>query len=88
MAKHKSAYRKISDSIKAGGTTIADIAQSAIMASADLPEGGGYRPVKNQRWAQEIEASGAKKSIAKKSKRKKVKRAAMKASKKSKKKRL
>ena len=88
MAKQKSVFRQISDSIKAGGTAVADIAQAAITASSDLPEGGGYRPVKNQRWAMEIEASGAKKSIAKKSKRKKVKRAAMKASKKSKKKRL
>ena len=96
MAKQKSVFRKISDSIKAGSTAVADIAQAAITASSDLPEGGGYRPVKNQRWAQEIEASDAKKSAAKKPKRKKVKRAAKKTgnktskktSKKSKKKKL
>ena len=88
MAKQKSVFRQISDSIKAGGTTVADVAQAAIIASSDLPEGGGYRPVKNQRWAQEIEASDAKKSTAKKSKRKKVNRAAKKTSKKSKKKKL
>lgn len=88
MAKQKSVFRQISDSIKAGGTAVADVAQAAITASSDLPEGGGYRPVKNQRWAQEIEASDAKKSTGKKSKRKKVKRAAKKTSKKSKKKKL
>ena len=88
MAKPKTVFRKISDSIKAGGAAVADVAQAAITASSDLPEGGGYRPVKNQRWAQEIEASDAKKSTAKKSKSKKVKRAAKKTSKKSKKKKL
>ena len=88
MAKQKSVFRQISDSIKAGGTTVADVAQAAIIASSDLPEGGGYRPVKKQRWAQEIEATEAKKSTAKKSKKKTVKRAVKKTSKKSKKKKL
>ncbi len=88
MAKRKSVFGKIGDSIKAGGAAVADIAQAAITASSDLPEDGGYRPVKNQRWAREIEATGAKKSAAKKSKKKKVKRAAKKTGKKSKKKRL
>jgi hypothetical protein len=88
MAKQKSVFRQISDSIKAGGTAVADVAQAAITASSDLPEGGGYRPVKNQRWAREIEATDAKKSTAKKSKRKKVKSAAKKTGKKSKKKKL
>ena len=72
----------------AAGTAVADVAQAAIIASSDLPEGGGCRPVKNQRWAQEIEATDAKKSTVKKSKRKKAKRAAKKTSKKSKKKKL
>ncbi len=88
MAKRKSVFLQMSDSIKVGGTVVADVAQAAIIASSDLPEGGGYRPVKNQRWAQEIEASDSKKSTSKKSKSKKVKRAAKKASKKSKKKKL
>jgi hypothetical protein len=78
----------MSDSIKAGGTAVADVAQAAIIASSDLPEGGGYRPVKKQRWAQEIEATDAKKLTAKKSKKKTVKRAVKKTSKKSKKKKL
>jgi hypothetical protein len=64
MAKQKSVFRQISDSIKASATTVADIAQVAITASSDLPEGGGYQPVKKQRWAQEIEATDAKKSTA------------------------
>ncbi|MDI1344716.1 MAG: hypothetical protein PSV22_11530 [Pseudolabrys sp.] len=72
MAKHKSAFRQISDSIKAAGTAVADVAQAAIIASSDLPEGGGYRPVKNQRWAREIEASDERKSVAKRSKTKKL----------------
>jgi len=88
MAKLKSIFRQIGDSIKSSGTAVADVAQAAITASSDLPEGGGYRPVKNQRWAQEIEASDEKKSTVKKSKLKKVKRAAKKASKKSKQKKL
>jgi hypothetical protein len=85
MANEKSAFRQISDSIKAAGTAVADVAQAAIIASSDLPEGGGYRPVKNQRWAREIEASYEKKSIVKRSKKKKVKRAAKKPSAKKKK---
>src|SRR5665647_1698272 len=72
MAKQKSAFRQMSDSIKAVGTAVADVAQAAIIASSDLPEGGGYRPVKKQRWAQKIEAADAKKSTAKKSKRKQL----------------
>jgi hypothetical protein len=88
MAKQKSIFRKTSDSIKAGGTAVTDVAQAAITASSDLPEGGGYRPVKKQRWAQEIEGSDTKKSTAKKSKLKKVKRMAERTSKKSKKKKL
>jgi hypothetical protein len=89
MARQKSVLRKISDSIKADGTAIADVAQAAIIASSDLPEGGGYRPVEKQRWAQEIEAIGAKKLTVKKPKRKNVKRAAAKkTSKKSKKKKF
>lgn len=88
MAKQKSVLRRISDSIKADGTAIADVAQAAIIASSDLPEGGGNRPVEKQRWAQEIEAIGAKKVAVKKLKRKNVKRAAKKTSKKSKKKKL
>ena len=82
MAKQKSIFRKIGESIKAGGTAVADVAQAAITASSDLPEGGGYRPVKNQRWAREIEASDEKNPAAKRSKRKKAKRAAKKSSKK------
>jgi len=82
MAKRRSVLRQISDSIKAGGTAVADVAQAAITASSDLPEGGGYRPVKNQRWVREIEASDGKKSTAKRSKKKKVKRAAKKTGKK------
>ncbi|MEI9805924.1 MAG: hypothetical protein WDN48_18020 [Pseudolabrys sp.] len=88
MARQKSIFGKIGDSIKVGGAAVADVAQAAITASSDLPDGGGYRQVKNQRWAQEIEATGAKKSTAKKSKKKVVKRAAKKTSKKTKKKRL
>ena len=88
MAKQKSAFRQMSDSIKAVGTAVADVAQAAIIASSDLPEGGGYRPVKKQRWAQEIEATDAKKLTAKKSKKKALKRAVKKTSKKSKKKKL
>ena len=88
MAKQKSVFRKIRDSINAGGTAIADVAQAAITASSDLPEHGDYRPVEKQRWAQEIEASEAKNSNAKKSKWKKIKKAAKKTSKKSKKKKL
>ena len=88
MTKQKSAFRQMSDSIKAGGTAVADVAQAAITASSDLPEDGGHQPVKNQRWAREIEASDEKKLTAKRSKRKKVKRAAKKTSKKSKKKKL
>jgi hypothetical protein len=88
MANEKSAFRQISDSMKAAGTAVADVAQAAIIASSGLPEGGGYRPVKNQRWVQEIEAGDEKKSIGKRSKKKKVRRAAKKTSKKSKKKKL
>jgi hypothetical protein len=88
MAKQKSVFRKISDSINASGTAIADVAQAAITASSDLPEHGDYRPLKKQRWVQEIEASEAKESTAKKSKLKKAKRVAKKTSKKSKKKKL
>ena len=64
MAKQKSVFRQISDSIRAGAAAVADVAQVAITASWDLPEGGGYQPVKKQRWAQEIEATDAKKSTA------------------------
>jgi hypothetical protein len=88
MAKQKSIFRQMSDSIKMGATAVADVAQVAITASSDLPERGGYQPVKKQRWAQEIEATDAKKSTAKKSKKKTVRRAVKKTSKKSKKKKL
>ena len=88
MAKQKSIFRQFRDSIKAGGRAVADVAQVAITASSDLPEDGGYQPVKNQRWAREIEASDEKKLPAKRSKRKKVKRAAKKTGKKSRKKKL
>ncbi len=103
MAK-KSVLRQIGDSIKAAGTAVADVAQAAITASSDLPEDGGFSPVKNQQWAREIETTGAKKSTAKKksaakkspaekatakkAKKKKVKKTVKKASKKSKKKKL
>ncbi len=64
MAKQISVFRQISDSIRAGAAAIADVAQVAITASWDLPEGGGYQPVKKQRWALEIEATAEKKSTA------------------------
>ncbi len=86
MAKQKSVFRQMSDVIKAGAVAVADVAQAAITASSDLPEGGGYQPVKKQRWAREIEATNARKSTAKKSKKKTVRRAVKKTSKKSKKK--
>ena len=88
MAKQKTVFRKITDSIRAAGTAVADVAQASIIASSDLPEGGGYRPLKNQRWAMEIEAGDEKKSTAKRAKSKKVKRAAKKTTKRSKKKKL
>ena len=88
MAKQKSIFWQFRDSIKAGGTAVADVAQAAITASSDLPEDGGYQPAKKQRWAREVEASDEKKLTAKRSKRKKVKRAAKKTGKKSKKKKL
>ncbi len=64
MAMQKSVFRQISDSIKAGAAAVADVARVAITASWDLPAGGGYQPVKKPRWAQEIEATDAKKSTA------------------------
>ena len=88
MARQKSVFRQMRNSIKAGATAVADVAQAAITSSSDLPEGGGYQPVKKQRWVQEIEATEAKKSTTTKSKKKSVKRAVKKTSKKSKKKKL
>ncbi len=82
MAKQKSVFRKMSDSIKAGATAVADVAQAAITSASDLPEHGGYKPVNKQRWVQEIEATGAKKSSKKKSKKKSAKKVAKKAVKK------
>jgi hypothetical protein len=92
MAKRKSVFRQMGDSIKAGATALADVAQAALTSSSDLPSDGGYTPVKKQRWAQEIEATGAKKRAKKKSKKKTAKKPAKKAGKtapkKSKKKKL
>lgn len=92
MAKGKSVFRQMSNSIKAGATAIADVAQAALTSSSDLPNDGGYKPVGKQRWAQEIEATGTKKPAKTKSKKKTVKRAVKKKSKapkpKSKKKKL
>ena len=96
MARQKSVFEKMSNSIKAGAAAVVDVAQAALTASSDLPEGGGYKPVKKQRWVQEIEATGAKKSPKKKSKKKSakevtknaVKKAVKKTARKSKKKRF
>ena len=85
MAKQRSIFRKLNESIKAGATAVADVAQSAIISASDLPEGGGFQPVKKQRWVREIEAT-PRKSAKKKSKKKSVKRAVKKTGKKSKKK--
>jgi hypothetical protein len=41
MATQKLVVRQFSDSIKAGGTAVADVAQAAIIASSNLPEDGG-----------------------------------------------
>jgi len=90
MAKQKSIFRKLNESIKSGAAAVADVAQAAIISASDLPEGGGFQPVKKQRWVQEIEANPKKssktKSNKKKSKKKSVKRTVKKTSKKSKKK--
>ena len=85
MAKQRSIFRKLNESIKAGATAVADVAQAAIISASDLPEGGGFQPVKKQRWVREIEAT-PRKSAKKKSKKKSVKRAVKKTGKKSKKK--
>ena len=82
MAKRKSVFRQMGDSIKAGAAAIADVAQAALTSSSDLPNDGGYTPVKKQRWAQEIEATGANKRAKKKSKKKTVKKTAKKTAKK------
>ena len=88
MARQKSVFRQMRDAIKTGAAAVSDVAQVAITASWDLPEGGGYQPVKKQRWAQEIEAANARESTAKKPKKKTVRRAVKKTSKKSNKKKL
>lgn len=97
MAKQKSMFRRLGDSIKAGASAVADVAQAAITAAGDLPEGGGYKPVGKQRWAQEIEATGAKKArrqstpkkkASKRTSKKTVKKTAKKSKKTSRKKKL
>jgi hypothetical protein len=82
MAKQKSVFRRMGDSIKAGASAVADVAQAAITSAGDLPEDGGYKPAGKQRWAQEIEATGAKKAAKKRTKKKAVKKASKKAVKK------
>jgi hypothetical protein len=100
MAKQKSVLQQVGDSIKAGATAIVDVAQAALTAASDLPNGGGYTPVKDQRWVREIEANKPKKSKKragktgkkatkkKAAKKKLAKTTAKKSKKKSKKKRL
>jgi hypothetical protein len=92
MAKQKSIFRKLNETIKAGATAVADVAQAAIISASDLPEGGGFQPVKKQRWVREIEATpgkpAKKASTKKKSKKKSAKRVVKKSNKKSKKKKL
>jgi hypothetical protein len=97
MAKQKSVFRRMGDSIKAGASAVVDVAQAAITSAGDLPEGGGYKPVGKQRWAQEVEATGAKKArkksrpkkkAAKKAPKKAVKKTAKKSKNKSRKKKL
>ncbi len=65
MAKRKSALGRMGASIRAGAAAVADVAQAALTGASDLPEDGGYKPVKTQRWAREVEATGAKRSAVK-----------------------
>jgi len=88
MAKQKSIFRKLNESIKSGAAAVADVAQAAIISASDLPEGGGFQPVKKQRWVQEIEANPKKSSKTKKSVKRTVKKTSKKSKKKSKKKKF
>lgn len=71
MAKKRSALSKLGESIKRGGKAVADVAQAALSSSSDFHTETDIKPVRGQRWAKEIEATGpgTRKTSAKKKRR-------------------
>jgi hypothetical protein len=61
MAKKKTVLQRMGDSIKRGGKAAADVAQAALSSSSDFHTETDIKPVRGQRWAKEIEATGPKK---------------------------
>jgi len=57
----KTVFKQMRDSIKNDAEAVADVAQAALEGAANFHTESDIKPVKGQKWAKEVEATGKKK---------------------------